>query len=136
METLVEREVELAAIADLIGRAARGGSGVLLVEGPAGVGKTRLLAAVEALAGAAPVRVLRARGGELERSFPFGIAGQLFGAAVSALDAQQRAEVLLGAAGLAADILDPRAGPPTPAVASEEALYARLHGLYWLCAGL
>src|SRR6478609_43344 len=101
METLVEREVQLAEIAELIGRAAAGGSGVMVVEGPAGVGKTRLLEAVEELAGAAPVRVLRARGGELERSFPFGIVGQLFGAPVSALDANERAVVLSGAAGLA-----------------------------------
>ena len=136
MEKLVEREMELAAIADLVSRATHGGSGVVLVEGPAGVGKTRLLEAVEELASAAPVGVLQARGGELERSFPFGIAGQLFGAAVSALDAKQRAAVLSGAAGLAAEILDPRAGAPAPAVGSDEALYARLHGLYWLCAGL
>jgi hypothetical protein len=42
-EQLVERDIELAAITDLIGRATRGSSGVLLVEGSAGVAKTRLL---------------------------------------------------------------------------------------------
>src|SRR3954447_2055378 len=136
MEQLVERELELAAIADLISRAASGSSGVVLVEGAAGAGKTRLLEAVEECARSASVGLLRAHGGELERSFPFGVAGQLFRAAVSALDATQRGVVLSGAGGLAADLLDPRAGAPAPAGGSDEALYARLHGLYWLCAGL
>ena len=136
MEPLVERDIELAAIGDLIRRATRGSSGVLLVEGPAGVGKTRLLQAVADLARDEPVGLLQARGGELERSFPFGIAVQLFGAAVSALDAEQRATVLSGAAELAVEIIAPGAGTEVAAASSDEALYARLHGLYWLCAGL
>jgi DNA-binding CsgD family transcriptional regulator len=135
MEQLIERDSELAAIADLIGRTASGNSGVLLVEGPAGVGKTRLLEAVADLAGDAPLAVLRARGGELERSFPFGIAAQLFGAAVAALQATQRATVVSGAAELALEIIVPGAVAQAPSAGSGEAFYARLHGLYWLCAG-
>ena len=46
--------------------------------------------------------------------------------------------MLSGAAALAVDLVDPGAAAATdvPAATSHEALYARLHGLYWLCAGL
>jgi DNA-binding CsgD family transcriptional regulator len=133
---LVEREAELAAIAKLVGRAARGSGAVTLIEGPAGVGKTRLIQAAGELAATEPVRVLRARGGELERSFPFGVAVQLFGAAVAALGGEERASVLSGAAELAVDLIDPRVSPSSLGDGSPEALFARFHGLYWLCARL
>ena len=131
---LLERDAELAAIADLVHRV--GAAGVLLVEGEAGIGKSALLAAVAELARGEPVRVLGACGGELERSFPFGIVGQLFGDAVAALSGERRASVLAGAAQLAVDVVDPHVGADVPRLASPEALFARLHGLYWLCAGL
>jgi DNA-binding CsgD family transcriptional regulator len=133
---LVEREAELAAIAELVGRAKGGSAGVTLIEGPAGVGKTRLIQAAGELAAAEPVCVLRARGGELERSFPFGVAVQLFGAAVAALGGEERASVLSGAAELAVDLIDPRVSARSLGLGSPEALFARFHGLYWLCAGL
>ena len=123
-------------IVGLIGRARSGAGGAVLVEGPAGVGKTRLLEAVGELAEAEPVSVLRARGGELERSFPFGVAVQLFGMAVAALGGVERASVLSGAAELVVDLIDPRVRARGSGVGSQEALFARLHGLYWLCAGL
>lgn len=40
---LVEREAERVVIAELLAAAGRGSGGLLLVEGPAGIGKTRLL---------------------------------------------------------------------------------------------
>jgi DNA-binding CsgD family transcriptional regulator len=135
-DELLERDAELEVLADVMRRAAGGVAGTILIEGPAGVGKTRLLQAVAEQADAEPVRVLQARGGELERSFPFGIAAQLFGSAVAALDAGQRASVLSGAAGLAAELVDPRAPARAVAIDSQEALHPRLHGLYWLCVGL
>ena len=74
--------------------------------------------------------------GELERSFPFGTAAQLLGPAVSRLEDDQRGIVLSGAAALAADIVDPGGRGQAPDVRAAEALYARLHGLYWVCSGL
>jgi hypothetical protein len=50
--------------------------GPAIVEGPPGIGKTRLLAA--AGAAAEDLEVLRARASELERDFPFGVVRQLF----------------------------------------------------------
>jgi ATP/maltotriose-dependent transcriptional regulator MalT len=134
--SLVERDAELAAIADVVGRVARGISSVVLIEGDPGVGKTRLLGAVEDAAGAEPVSLLRASGGELEGSFAFGVARQLFGPAVAALDADRRGSLLSGAASLAGAVVDPGWGVESSAPGTLAALYARLHGLYWLCAGL
>ena len=133
---LVERDAELRLIADLVQRARDGDSHVLIIEGAAGVGKTRLLKALVDLAHEQPLSVLRARGGELERSFPFGIARQLLAEPVAALDAEQRESLLSDAAQLAIEIVDPRTAWTGPAVNSSDALYARMHGLYWLCAGL
>ena len=57
---------------------AAGTSGCVLVEGPAGIGKSRLLVEAVRLATAGGVRVLSARGSQLERSFGFGAVRQLF----------------------------------------------------------
>ena len=74
---LVERERELAALAALLADALGGEGRSALIEGPAGVGKTRLLAEVRRRAEAAGALVLFARGSDLEREFPFGVVRQL-----------------------------------------------------------
>jgi DNA-binding CsgD family transcriptional regulator len=79
---------------------------------------------------------LRASGGELEGSFAFGVARQLFGPPVTMLDADRRGALLSGAASLARAVVDPGSRVESPAPDTGAALYARLHGLYWLCAGL
>ena len=76
--TLVERETELAALRGLVNAAAEGNGRLAAIEGSAGLGKTRLLAEARAMAEELGFRVLRARGGELEREFDFGIVRQLF----------------------------------------------------------
>lgn len=77
-----------------------------------------------------------ARGGELERSFPFGLAAQLLGPAVSVLTGDERERVLSGAAALAAEIVDPRAPVGARENGRGDALHARQYGLYWVCAAL
>ncbi len=58
---------------------ARGGRGQLLVvQAPAGLGKTSLLGSACHTAREGGMRVLSARGSELESSFPFGVVRQLF----------------------------------------------------------
>ena len=76
------------------------------------------------------MRTLHARASELERSFTFGVVRQLFEPALfSAADAE-RDRWLSGAAGLTRSMFeDAGAG-------HDESSYARLHGLYWLCANL
>src|SRR4051812_25856890 len=75
---LLERGRELAAINRLC-RASRDGAGeALLLEGPAGIGKSSLLAAARTEGEAAGLRVLTARASELESGFGFGVVRQLF----------------------------------------------------------
>ena len=50
----------------------------MLIEGPPGIGKSRLLAEFRRRAAADGATVLNARAGELEREFPFGVVRQLF----------------------------------------------------------
>ena len=117
---LLEREPELSALRTLVDTAVER-SAVLLVEGPAGIGKTRLLTATRAAAGAAGLRVLHARGGELERTLAFGVVRQLFETTVT--------EALLeGGAAAAREVFE----GPASGVGSEDASFAILHALYRL----
>jgi DNA-binding CsgD family transcriptional regulator len=128
---LLERTDELAVIdASLL--AAQAGRGALtLVEGPPGIGKTELLAAAMTRARRGHMLVLSARGGELERSFPYAVVRQLFEPSVTQADSATRDRMLSGAAVHAASVVDPRA--QTGSVTEPSAV---LHGLYWLTANL
>ncbi len=127
---LVERELELEAVERLLAGARAGSGGAVVFEGPAGIGKSSLLAATRTAA-AAELRVLSARGGDLERELPFGIVRQLLEPVVLACDADEREALLAGAAALAKPVLfaaDPEAGA--------EPSFSALHGLYWLTINL
>jgi DNA-binding CsgD family transcriptional regulator len=127
---LVERELELETVERLLAGASAGSGGAVVVEGPAGIGKSSLLVAARTAA-APELRVLSARGGDLERELPFGVARQLLEAVVVACDADERDALLAGAAALAKPVLfgaDPGAGA--------EPSFSALHGLYWLTVNL
>jgi DNA-binding CsgD family transcriptional regulator len=129
-DDLLERDAELATVAELAARALAGQGGVVLVEGPAGIGKTRLIEAALARGAAAGLTVAKARCDELERDFPFGVVRQLFEPLVAELDSGDRDDVTSGAAALGASVLsDPKSG-------AADTPYAALHGLYWLTANL
>jgi DNA-binding CsgD family transcriptional regulator len=130
---LLERERELDTLAAVIGAAAEGRSGLVLVQGPAGIGKSRLLVEARVLAEERGLCVRSARGGELERDFPFGIVRQLFESHL--VDESQRPRLLAGAAREAAPAFgqnDAR-GTDEPPV---EGTFAVLHGLFWLTVNL
>ena len=131
---MFEREEELSALQGLL-RAARAGDGRLAVlRGPPGIGKSALLQAAQVLAEDNGFALLAARGVELERDFPFGVARQLFDPALRRLSVADRHEVMSGAAALsdrALGVSDPGAGS-----VDASALFAALHGLYWLAANL
>jgi DNA-binding CsgD family transcriptional regulator len=127
---LVERELELEAVGRLLAGAGAGSGGAVVFEGPAGIGKSSLLAAARSAAGKG-MRVLSARGGELERELPFGVVRQLLEPVVVTSDAEEREALWAGAAALAKPVLlapDPEAGG--------EPSFAALHGLYWLTINL
>jgi DNA-binding CsgD family transcriptional regulator/tetratricopeptide (TPR) repeat protein len=131
-DELLERESELGAIQELIG-ATGGGGRLLVIEGPPGIGKTALLSAAKGLGRAAGLRVLGARGSELERSFSYGVVRQVFEPLLASERAEERAGLLAGAAALAASVFDPAQVAGDPAGDSP---LATLHGLYWLTANL
>jgi AAA ATPase domain len=80
-----ERREELAVLAQTLERVADGPAAAVLIEGPAGIGKTTVLGAARAAAGERGLPVLSARGTELERTHAFGGARRLFAPAVEPL---------------------------------------------------
>jgi predicted ATPase len=78
VDLLLERERELQCIDAAIAAAREGSGRSVVVEGPAGIGKSTVLAAARAAAEDGATRFLRARGAELERDFAFGVVRQLF----------------------------------------------------------
>jgi DNA-binding SARP family transcriptional activator len=128
---LVERDREMAALTALVHEALAGEGRVALVEGPAGIGKTRLLTEGRRHAAAAGALTLFARAGELERDFPFGVVRQLFEAALA--DPAIRERVLVGAAAGAGQVFS---APDGGGADGEDASFAVLHGLFWLALNL
>ena len=126
---LLEREAEMAELSRALA-AARNGAGCLVeIEGPAGIGKSRLLAEARTMAGALGMGVLTARGIDLERDAPFGVASGLLATVLAAKSGSERARLLSGHASLAAALLD-------PAVPLETDPSALVRGLYWLTANV
>jgi DNA-binding CsgD family transcriptional regulator len=126
---LLERERELAALTAAAEAACAGAAGLAIVEGPAGIGKSRLLAALREQGPDGGLRVLGARGSELELEFPFGVVRQLFEPALA--DPGVRERWLAGAAAPAAAVFSP---PIEDGGADRDASFATLHGLFWLTA--
>ncbi len=86
---LVGRGLELQTLARCLHRVATGRPATVLIEGEAGIGKTRLLH--EALAGEHGLQVLSAGGEELERTRPFGVLVDALDLRVGAADPQRAA---------------------------------------------
>jgi DNA-binding CsgD family transcriptional regulator len=128
---LVEREPEVARITQCVEAVAAGASGLLVIEGQAGIGKTALLDAARQQAASAGVRSLTARAGELERDEPYGIVRQWLEPELKSATGARRERLLEGAAGLAEPAL---VSGPAPAEAADSP--ATLHGFYWLLANL
>jgi DNA-binding CsgD family transcriptional regulator len=136
-DDLIEREREVALIADALGRAVSGSGSVVVVEGPAGIGKTRLLQVARAMAEERGLCVLRATGGELEGGFAYGVVHQLLDRALAGLTARRRRSVFGGAAGLAAPLLGFRdEGPLGGSAVPIDPSFGIVHGLHWLVANL
>src|ERR1700741_663105 len=138
---LLEREPELRQMQDAIRHAGTGGGGLVVIGGPAGIGKTALLRAAASMAENAGVRVLRARATDLEQEFSFGVVRQLFEAPLARASAGEREALLRGAAALAGPLFE--SSPPPPSGGSEPASsgpadrrFTLVHSLFWLTANI
>src|SRR4051812_36912221 len=98
---LLERDDELQELDRLVEEAEGGQGRCVLIEGPPGIGKTRLLEAGRSRATQREMAVLSARPSELDREFPFGVVRQLFEARARA----ERGTLLDGAAAVAAPLV-------------------------------
>ncbi|MBV9193239.1 MAG: AAA family ATPase [Solirubrobacterales bacterium] len=136
VHALLERDAALERIDQRLRDAIAGGGSLLLLEGPAGIGKTRLGLAARQRGRQLGLVTLRARGSELERDFAYGVVRQLFEAPLVAASPSERAELLAGAAGRAARLFGVAVPQDDVADALLDPSFAILHGLYWLCANL
>ena len=110
--------------------AAAGEGGVVYLEGPPESGKSQLVAGAAESARAAGMRVLTARGRDLEREFSFGVALQLFEEAWFAAGEQERTALLEGPARWAGELISGSI-PADQGFAADRA-YVVIHGLFWL----
>jgi DNA-binding CsgD family transcriptional regulator len=131
---LLERTAELAELQAAFADAHSARGRVVLVEAPAGLGKTSLLAEARVQASAAGFAVLWARASELEHDFAYGCVRQLLEPTVVGASRAERDRLFAAAAVHARPVFDPSA-PLTPA-SSAGGPFAVLHGLYWMLNNL
>jgi DNA-binding NarL/FixJ family response regulator len=130
MRALLDRDAELAELARRLAAAHAGMGRVIVVEGPAGIGKSTLLSVADRTAREGGVLVLRARCSPLEQHAAWGMARQLFEPLRAGSEWGALTE---GAARLAERALAPEATEPAPA---GDAMHAAVRGLVSLASNL
>ena len=126
----LERERELGTLREGLDRAAGGEGTLVLIEGPAGVGKSELVREARGVAERTGVLAVEARGSELERAFAFGVVRQLLEPVING--PAGRAGLFAGAAGPAKRLFGSHDGRVRAGGDGFEAL----HSLYWLVVNL
>ncbi len=132
-EPLLEREHELIELGNALIAARQGRGQLVLIEAPAGIGKTSLLRAACESAVTEGFTCLRARASELEQDFAYGCVRQLLEPVVARASGPERERLFEGAAALSRPLF-----APTGAGLSlqGDGAFAMLHGLYWLLSNL
>ncbi|MFJ9564556.1 BTAD domain-containing putative transcriptional regulator [Streptomyces fuscichromogenes] len=120
-DALVDRGPQLAELCDSLRSAVVGKPRVVVIEGPAGIGKSRLLGEVAGLAAGEGVTTLTATGSRREKDYGYGAVRQLFERMVSG-----SGESLLAGAAVAAGAVFGAVRGPQPQS------FAVLNGLYEL----
>ena len=120
---LLERGAELAGLDGLLAAACDGRGSVVVIEGPAGIGKSALMSACAARAADLGIESLRARGDDVSMEAPFAAMRELLAPAAGP-------DAFSGSASLAAPVFvaDREVG------GEADRAVAVLHGLYWLIA--
>lgn len=133
-QPLLERGVEVDRLTSAIDAARSAAGRAVIVEGPSGIGKSRLLTEAADAAHRAGFCVLRASGGEFERDYPAGVVLDLFQAHMSTHDEVEQQHLLRGSAASAGAVLQ-SAGVGTEALPAPER-FVLLNSLFWLVAHL
>ncbi len=133
---LLERERELGALREGLERACAGEGSLLLIEGPAGIGKTQLERETRSVAERIGITPLDARGSELEQPFAFGVVRQLLEAVIN--ESSARTELFAGAASPARRLFSPdgHVSPRSDLGEGSGLGFEALHSLYWLVVNL
>ena len=133
---LLERESQVAALQALAETAMEGGGRFVVIEGSAGLGKTRLLAETRTcrLGGNASAGGPRAAS---SKEFAYGIVRQLFEPLLASATAVPREELLSGPAALVEPLFTAsELAGSDPAPEEGPGSFAFIHGLYWLAANV
>ena len=133
--SFLERDGELATVTRQLDDACEGNGSLLVVEGPAGIGKTTLIRQAIRLAREKGMTVLTARGGILEQDLEYGVVRQMVEEQVIRSSPEERERLLAGPAAPAAAVLGLADLPNDPGPGRDPTADI-LHGLYWLIANL
>lgn len=129
---ILERDSELARIAEALDSAAGGNGRVIVIEGPAGIGKTRLVRETRDLARQRGFGRLQATGDEAETAMSWGVVRQMVERSITRYRGEVRDAILAGPAGAALRALD-----VAPESSAGDAEVARtLHALWWVAIDL
>ncbi|MFI0731238.1 AAA family ATPase [Streptomyces sp. NPDC021225] len=136
--SLIGRSRELAALGEHAEAARSGRAGLVILSGPAGIGKTSLLHAFVNGGACRDMTVLHGRCGEVVTNAGYGGVRALFGrlglSEADTADGAEESPLLRGSARRALPALRPRPGEEGPGTAAT--VYPVLHGLYWLTVNL
>ncbi len=128
---LIDREEELAQLTRCVQDVLSGQPRIALIEGPAGIGKSRLLKEVRRVGERNGATTLTARGTLLEREYGFGVVRQLFEPVL--VDSPDRDRLFASAAQPARAVFE---NGSANAAFGGDSSFAVLHGLYWLTVNL
>ena len=126
------RDTEVALIEVAIDRAKAGFGAFVILDGPPGSGRSKLLSAAADRAVRSGMHALSATGHASERDLPFGGARQLFEDELERVEPGERTSLLSGAAALASPLL----GQGRHELAENEPASSIVHGLYRLSCHL
>ena len=121
---MLEREDDVGSARAALESAAAGYGSLIMIEGPAGIGKSRLLGEICEQAGQAGFRVVKASGDQLETEYPSGVARRLF----APLLREGEVDAFSGPARAAHAMLE---GKPR-----QQSAPGLLHSLFWLVQDL
>jgi DNA-binding CsgD family transcriptional regulator len=131
MSSTLERPDELSRIAAALDAAKEGEGKVLVIEGEAGIGKTRLVSEARALAKERGFVRMQATGDELESAMAWSVVRQMVERSISRYSGATREAILSGPPGRALEALD-KATPD----AGDAEVARTMHALWWVAVDL